>query len=74
MSEENNEHEHTKRDGETQIMLGIFMCALALPVMVGTIFSDTVFHGVVCFISGVVLLGIGGGFCYKGLHTLRKLP
>jgi hypothetical protein len=73
MSEEQDEHLHTERDGETQKVLGLFMGALAIPVIIGTLWSETFVQGTVCFISGVILLGFGIGFWLKGKHTLSKL-
>lgn len=73
MSEEHDEHLHTQRDGETQKVLGLFMVALAIPVVIGTFWSETWVQGMVCFLSGIVLLGFGVGFWLKGKHTLNKL-
>lgn len=75
MSEEQQQQDemHTRRDGETQQVLGIFMGVLALPVIVGTFFAGGMVQGVVCLLSGVVLLGIGIAFWLKGRHTLSSI-
>lgn len=73
MSDEQDEHLHTQRDGETLKMLGAFQMILAVPVIIGTIWADTAFHGVVCFVSGALLLAIGLGFWMKGVSTLKRL-
>lgn len=74
MSEEqqNNDH-HTKRDGETLVMLGIFLDALAVPVTIGTFYAVRTPQNWVCLVSGLVLLAIGIGFIVHGRNVLKRV-
>jgi len=71
-SDKINEH-HSRRDGETMIVLGAFMALLAMPVLVATIWAGTSFAMAVNAGSGLVLLGIGAGFIWRGRGILSRL-
>ncbi len=72
MSEE-HDHTHTQRDGETFIILGIFMAVLGLPVILGSFWGEKAVQVVVCLVSGILLLGIGVGFLLHGKNVLKRL-
>ena len=72
MSDKQPRDEHTQRDGETLIALGIFMVVLALPVIMGTMWAEEAMQTVVCLASGIILLGIGLGFIFRGKSTLKR--
>jgi hypothetical protein len=67
------EGEHTRRDAETLIALGLFMVTMSLPVMVGTIWAGHGYSQAVNFISGLVLFAVGAGMTGKGWRDLRRL-
>lgn len=73
MDEQPDSATHTKRDGETLLMLGGFMAFIALPVMVGTIWAGTGFKQAINLGCGATLLAIGLGFMFRGRHILKKL-
>lgn len=61
------EHDdHSKRDAEILKMLGIFILVLSAPVIVGTFFAERGHAQVVNLIAGLVLLGIGALFYWRG--------
>ena len=62
-----------KRDGETAIAVGLFVCALGLPVLIGTLWALDNFRGaIVNAVCGLVLLLIGGSAIAYGLSMYRK--
>lgn len=65
--------EHTRRDAETQILLGGFIFILGLPVLVGTFWADTPRQAVVNVCAGLVLLALGAGFFLYGRRWLNRL-
>ncbi len=65
--------EHTRRDAETQILLGAFIFALGLPVLVGTWWAETAMQRIVNVGAGGVLIGIGIGFFLYGRAWLKRL-
>ena len=80
MVSENNEHpapqdgqDHTRRDSETQIVLGAFVSVIALPVLVGTFWAETPHARIVNIVAGLVLLGIGLGMVAWGFRTKKKI-
>lgn len=66
-------HQHTRRDAETFQALGIFIVALAIPVLIGTFFAVRPHAIVVNIIAGAVLLLIGIIFVLRGFWTLKHL-
>jgi hypothetical protein len=80
MSDEQNKndsdpHAHTRRDGETLLMLGAFIAILSLPVIAGTLFiqADEMFPKVVNMLAGTVLLVIGAALAYRGKQYLSRM-
>lgn len=82
MSEENkleteqtpqDPHQHTRRDAETQLALGIFVSVIAIPVLIGTFWANSYKAVVVNLTAGVVLLGIGVAMAAWGFVTRRSL-
>lgn len=62
------------RDAETQIVLGIFVSVLAIPVLIGTFWSDVQPHaGIVNFVAGLVLLGVGLGLLLFGTRARKRI-
>lgn len=66
-------HHYTKREAETQVVLGVFLSVIALPVLLGTFWAHTGRAMVVNGIAGVVLLGIGIGLTIWGRVTAKKV-
>ena len=64
--------DHTRRDAETQVALGIFVSVISLPVLVGTFWATTGRAAVINAIAGFVLLGIGAGMVTWGLRKAKK--
>ena len=68
------QHEHTRRDAETQIALGAFIAILAVPVLIGTLWATSTVAGVVNLAAGGILFFIGLGFLVYGLRGMKRLP
>lgn len=78
VTEEHSVNEMEKRDGETAIAVGLFIFALGVPVLIGTLFAlDNPRGAIVNTICGLVLLLIGGAaigygwLTYRGAHTKK---
>lgn len=73
-----DEPRHTKnemleRDGETGMAVGLFVLALGLPVMLGTLWAlDNPRAAVVNFICGLILTLIGGGATAYGWRLFKQ--
>jgi len=65
--------QHTRRDAETQMVLGIFITYISIPVLIGTFFAVRPHAMIVNVIAGVVLLGIGVGMAVWGRKRLKGL-
>lgn len=66
---ENPDNKHLKRDGETMILLGIFLAVLAVPVLIGTLWSNSAVAAAVNAGASIALFGVAGAFYWRG----RKL-
>ncbi len=66
------ENQHSRRDGESLIMLGGFITLLAIPVLIGTAFAERQHAMIVNVASGLVLGAIGVAFIVQGVRTLRR--
>lgn len=66
-------HQHTKRDAETQTVLGAFVTFLSIPVVIGTFFATTTHSRVVNLVAGLVLMAIGIGIIVWGRVTASKV-
>lgn len=67
------ENAHSRRDGETLFVLGVFLVVLGLPVILGSWWAEKAIQMWVCLISGFILAGIGGAFVYYGKKALKRL-
>lgn len=66
-------NEMVKRDGETGLAVGLFVLALAIPVLIGTLYGlDQPRAAVVNFVCGMVLLTIGAGASGYGWTMLKR--
>ncbi|MBI2432742.1 MAG: hypothetical protein HYV26_07725 [Candidatus Hydrogenedentes bacterium] len=66
-------NEMLKRDGETGMAVGLFVLALGIPVLIGTLFTlDNHRAAIVNAISGLVLLLIGGWATIYGWVLFRR--
>lgn len=62
-----------KRDGETNIAVGLFLFALGIPVLLGTLGIDgNVRAATVNAVCGFALLSIGGGWIVYGWRQFRQ--
>lgn len=64
------------RDAELYIVMGIFVVALGLPVILGTYYSmqaDNIRPAIVNFICGVVMTGIGIASILYGWAMKKRL-
>ena len=62
-----------KRDGETGMAVGIFVLALAIPVLIGTLWElDQPRAAVVNFTCGMVLFLVGGGATGYGWMLFKR--
>jgi len=64
---------HTKRDAETQMVLGIFITYISIPVLLGTFWAVRSHAMIVNVVAGFVLFGIGVGMWAWGRKVLKKL-
>jgi len=67
------QQEHTRRDAETQILLGGFIFILGLPVLIGTWWAETTAARIVNVAAAIALLAIGSGFLWYGRRWLKRL-
>lgn len=67
VEERHTKNELLKRDGETSMAVGLFVLALGLPVLIGTLWTlDNPRAAFVNAICGLVLLLIGGCATFYG--------
>lgn len=72
-AEEHTATEMMKRDGETYIAVGLFIVALSIPVLIGTIWAMERPHAaVVNAVCGVVLAVVGGGSIAYGWMLYKR--
>ena len=73
-SEQNVNVRYEKRDGEIYIALGLFISALALPVLLGTFFAaaENARGALINGICGGVLLAVGVGAIAYGYVLLQR--
>jgi hypothetical protein len=67
-----NDH-HTKRDAETQTVIGIFVIAMSIMVLIGTFFAVRPHAMIVNVVAGTVLLAIGIGMVVLGRKTGKRI-
>ncbi len=75
-SERNTGVQLAQRDSELYFALGIFIVALALPVVLGTYYAyqgGNIRPAVVNFISGLVMLGIGSASIVYGWIIRKRI-
>ena len=73
VAEEHTIDEMGKRDGETNMAVGIFLFALGIPVLLGTFWAlDRPHAAFVNALCGLALLLVGGGVTYYGWRGFRK--
>lgn len=65
--------EHTRRDAETQILLGSFVFVLGIPVLIGTWWAETTAQRLVNLAAAIALLVIGTGFLLYGRNWFKRL-
>jgi hypothetical protein len=65
--------ESRERDARGAAILGWFHLALALPVLVGTVYAELTIDRVLNVASGVVLTLVGAGLLW-GARRLARLP
>jgi hypothetical protein len=66
------ENKHLKRDGETMILLGLFLGILGVPVLIGTLWSNSAVAAIVNVVSSLALFMIAGAFYWRGRKLLRS--
>lgn len=64
---------HGRRDADTQIVLGIFISIIALPVIVGTLWAEETHAMIVNIIAGLTLLGVGVSMVLLGRRNSKNL-
>ncbi len=64
--------QHLKRDSETQMMLGLFITILSIPVIIGTFWAETFRQTVVNLVAGLVLTAIGVGIMVWGVKNRKR--
>jgi len=69
---EDRRDQHTRRDGESLIIMGSFFAVLALLVLVGTFFEAQEMAMAVSLVAGGLLLLIGIGAVLFGLRLRRR--
>ena len=71
-NEVGNDH-HTKRDAETQTVIGLFVIVMSIFVLIGTFYAVRPHAMIVNVVAGSILLGIGVGMVVLGRRTGRKI-
>lgn len=67
------ENEMLKRDGETSMAVGLFVLAVGVPVLIGTIWAlENPRAAVVNAICGLALMAIGGGATWYGWGLYKR--
>jgi putative Mn2+ efflux pump MntP len=66
-------HEHSKRDAETQMVLGAFIVYITIPVLIGTYWAQSTKAMVVNIIAGLVLGALGAAMAILGYRNNRRL-
>lgn len=62
-----------KRDGETNMAVGIFLFVLGIPVLIGTMSAmDKPKAALINAVCGIVLLALGAGITAYGWRGFRK--
>jgi len=64
--------EMMKRDGETYMAVGLFVVALAVPVLIATFWATRGHAAVVNVIAGLILLGVGSGAVFYGRKLFKR--
>ncbi len=67
------QHAHTKRDAETQMVLGAFIVYISVPVLLGTIWASTFHTRIVNIVAGSVLCALGIVMALVGYRGYRRL-
>ena len=67
------QHEHSKRDAETQMVLGAFIVYITIPVLIGTYWAETFHARVVNVVAGLVLGALGAAMALLGYRNNRRL-
>lgn len=71
--EKTSDNEMNKRDGETNMAVGLFLFVLGIPVLLGTFWAlDRPHAAFVNAVCGAVLLFIGAGVTVYGWRGFRK--
>ena len=65
--------EHSRRDAETQTVLGIFISIMAIPVLIGTVWAEKTHAMIVNVVAGLALLSVGLFLAYWGFRGKKKL-
>ncbi len=72
-TEEHTAIEMMKRDGETYMAVGLFILALSIPVLIGTLWAlDRPHAAIVNAACGTVLGGIGGAATLYGWKLFKR--
>ncbi|MCC6486859.1 MAG: hypothetical protein IT364_05105 [Candidatus Hydrogenedentes bacterium] len=72
-AEEHSAAEMMKRDGETYMAVGLFILALSIPVLIGTIWAlDRPHAAVVNATCGAALAVVGGGAIAYGWKLFKR--
>jgi hypothetical protein len=67
------ENDMLKRDGETSMAVGLFVLAVGLPVLIGTLWAlDNPRAAVVNAVCGAALIAIGGGATWYGWGLFKR--
>lgn len=67
-------HDHTKRDAESLLAIGLFLVVLSVPVFIGTFFEDDSFAQTVNVFAALSIFVIGALSIWRGVWTRRNLP
>ena len=73
MTEKPAGHQHTRRDAEVLLVLGIFLVVLAVPVLVGTFWAEGAAQVFVNIVAGIIVGGIGVAMIFRSRWTGRHL-
>jgi formate-dependent nitrite reductase membrane component NrfD len=65
--------DHTKRDSETFLIIGVFVILIGIPVLMGAWWEDEFHAQAITVLAAIALFIVGGGMTGRGLQLYLRL-